>query len=140
MQIDQAEASHTERKCRSRRRDQATRRGHADLAGGSKTHRGNVDLASGSKAHGEEMQIYQAEADEAKRKCRFSGLMIMIMIRIVIIIVVMVISMVMIVFFMVMIWIRIRIKINSMIMIMIIIRRPSGEEGASAFRSCLPII
>ena len=61
--------------------------------------------------------------------------MIMIMIRIVIMIVVMVISMVMIVFFMVMIWIRIRIKINSMIMIMIIIRRPSGEEGASAFRS-----
>ena len=66
--------------------------------------------------------------------------MIMIMIRIVIMIVVMVISMVMIVFFMVMIWIRIRIKINSMIMIMIIIRRPSGEEGASAFRSCLLIM
>ena len=39
-----------------------------------------------------------------------------------------------------MIWIRIRIKINSIIMIMIIIRRPSGEEGASAFRLCLLMI
>ena len=37
------------------------------------------------------MQILQAEADEAKKKCRFGGLMIRIMIRIVIMIVVMVI-------------------------------------------------
>ena len=41
---------------------------------------------------------------------------------------------------MVVICIRIRMRINSMIMMMILIRRPSSEEGASAFRSCLPMI
>ena len=44
MQIEQAEARHTERKCNFSRRKQATRRGNADLAGGS-------------RPHGEDMQI-----------------------------------------------------------------------------------
>ncbi|MDA8584241.1 hypothetical protein N9L68_08390 [bacterium] len=55
MLIEQAEARHMERKCRFSKRKQGTRRGNADLAGGSRrkrgTRRGNADLAGGSKAH-----------------------------------------------------------------------------------------
>ena len=64
MQISQAGAGHTERKCNFRRRKQGTRRGNADSASGSKaqgeerqifrrkksTWRGNADSASGSRA------------------------------------------------------------------------------------------
>jgi len=38
MQIQQAEARHTKRKCRSSKQKQGTRKGNADSAGGSKAH------------------------------------------------------------------------------------------------------
>ena len=71
MKIEQAEARHTEGKCTFSRGMQGTRRGNADLAGGSKAHGEEMhilqaqarhtgrsaDLAGGSKAHREEMQI-----------------------------------------------------------------------------------
>ena len=58
MQIWQAEARRTERKCRFGRRKQGTRRGHADLAGGGKAQgEGSANAAGGNNAHGEDMQI-----------------------------------------------------------------------------------
>ena len=85
MQIYQAEASHTERKCRSRRREQATLRGNATIAGGNTAHREEMQIqpaearhkerkcrfSGGGKAHGEDMQTQPAEAKHSERKCRF---------------------------------------------------------------------